>query len=403
MFPGYLFVRARSDLSWRTEVRMSMIQIYSEQLVDLLQGAENQKSRRTSGGGNNTDDSRGKELKLVHRKDGGAGKARWTPEGARWVAVSSAEELIARAAEGRKRITYAETHLNKHSSRAHALLFVEVVRYGVPLDGMSDDATDTVDVVTTTGRLTIADLAGSERTKVAERGYSRDEYGKRFKEATAINTSLLALGQVVAALADSQGGLASAASAEDDEADALPSARHPHIPFRDSALTKLLEEPLSGGASVSLLACVSPLKSFAVESVNTLEFAGRAMVIETRAQQRIGTAAIDAALLQQRMTQGMENEALRRACEDLLDVRKALAMAERRVKDLEVESWQQNAAVEAARASAEAIAAETAGEYEARVTALEASLSTEKAMRETEAKSSWIPGRKATSSRPLPR
>jgi len=388
-----LFVRARSDLSWRTEVRMSMVQIYSEQLVDLLQGADKPGSRRTSGAG---DESRGRELKLVHRRDeaapgapGQPPKARWVPEGARWVTVKSADELIAKAAEGRKRIVYAETHLNKHSSRAHALLFVEVVRYGVPLDGNDETANSdgTVDVVTITGRLTVADLAGSERTKVAERGYGRDQYDRRFREATAINTSLLALGQVVAALADSQGSAAAPHSADGaDTADGAvdaPTPRH-HIPYRDSALTKLLEEPLSTGASVSLLACVSPLKSFAVESINTLDFAGRAMVIETRAQQRIGTAALSTALLQEAMTTTMENEALRRACEDLLETRKSLALAEQKMTHLEAEASVHASKLDAARASAAASTAALAGDYETKIVELEACLKSEKAMQETD-------------------
>lgn len=79
----------------------------------------------------------------------------------------------------------------------------------------------------------------------------------RFKEATNINTSLLAMGNVVQALAKQQA----------------------HVPFRDSNLTRVLEGSLGGLCRTSLLVCVAPEMYHATETQSTLEFAARAIAI----------------------------------------------------------------------------------------------------------------------------
>jgi len=100
------------------------------------------------------------------------------------------------------------------------------------------------------------DLAGSERTKKS------GAEGIRFKEAAAINKSLLALGNVVSSLA----------------------AKKPHIPFRDSKLTLLLSDAIGGNCKTVLLACASQEGEHSHETVSTLDFAARAMHIEVRAR-----------------------------------------------------------------------------------------------------------------------
>merc|ERR1712228_999375 len=121
------------------------------------------------------------------------------------------------------------TDMNAHSSRSHALLFVDIVTQ------------------TTSSRLVLIDLAGSERVK--KTGVS----GAAFDEAKAINKSLSALGNVIHLL----------------------QSKHKHIPFRDSQLTYLLYDCL-GGNSKALMFCNVSCEGFDVkESINTLQFAHR--------------------------------------------------------------------------------------------------------------------------------
>merc|ERR1712023_591860 len=97
-------------------------------------------------------------------------------------------------------------------------------------------------------RLTVIDLAGSERVKKS--GVD----GMHFREATSINKSLLALGNVVSALA----------------------AKKHHVPFRDSKLTRILEGSIGGNCKTVLLVCTSSEADHAHETVSSLEFASRA-------------------------------------------------------------------------------------------------------------------------------
>ena len=95
------------------------------------------------------------------------------------------------------------------------------------------------------GALHLVDLAGSERVK------DSGAVGQRLKEAQAINKSLSALGDVVAALA----------------------AKAPHVPFRSSKLTYLLQHSLGGGAKTLLICNLSPAFASAGETLCTLRFA----------------------------------------------------------------------------------------------------------------------------------
>lgn len=105
------------------------------------------------------------------------------------------------------------------------------------------------------------DLAGSERLKrtAAE--------GDRRKEGININAGLLALGNVISALADS-----------------TSNKRPAHIPYRDSKLTRLLQDSLGGNATTLMIACISPAEINLVETVNTIKYAHRARNIKNRVE-----------------------------------------------------------------------------------------------------------------------
>ncbi|CAG9833459.1 unnamed protein product [Diabrotica balteata] len=105
------------------------------------------------------------------------------------------------------------------------------------------------------GKLNLVDLAGSERqTKTGATG-------ERLKEATKINLSLSALGNVISALVD---------------------GKAKHIPYRDSKLTRLLQDSLGGNTRTLMIACVSPSSRDYIETLSTLRYANRAKNIHNK-------------------------------------------------------------------------------------------------------------------------
>ena len=117
-----------------------------------------------------------------------------------------------------------------------------------------DDAPKQIKV----GKLNLVDLAGCERVRVT------GATGKRLEESKSINQSLSALGNVIAALTEKKGRV--------------------HIPFRDSKLTRLLEDSLGGNCKTTMMAMVSPLSESYNESHQTLKFATRAKKIKNEAR-----------------------------------------------------------------------------------------------------------------------
>ena len=105
----------------------------------------------------------------------------------------------------------------------------------------------------------LVDLAGSERQKATE------AIGARLKEASAINKSLSALGNVIKSLVDVANG------------------RERHVPFRDSKLTRLLQDSLGGNSRTIMIACCSPADFNVEETVNTLRYATQARNIKNTA------------------------------------------------------------------------------------------------------------------------
>lgn len=105
------------------------------------------------------------------------------------------------------------------------------------------------------GKLNLVDLAGSERQS------KTGATGERLKEATKINLSLSALGNVISALVD---------------------GRCKHIPYRDSKLTRLLQDSLGGNTKTLMVACLSPADNNYDETLSTLRYASRAKNIKNK-------------------------------------------------------------------------------------------------------------------------
>ncbi|KAF7264631.1 hypothetical protein GWI33_022936 [Rhynchophorus ferrugineus] len=155
--------------------------------------------------------------------------------------------------KGNKARTVEPTAMNRTSSRSHALLSV-TVRHTVPLN-----KTDHLRMRIKQGRLFMIDLAGSERANKTK------NRGKRLQEGAHINRSLLALGNCINALA---GG-----------------ARY--VNYRDSKLTRLLKDALSGNCRTVMIAHVSPSSNQRDESRNTLTYADRANNISTKVERNV--------------------------------------------------------------------------------------------------------------------
>jgi hypothetical protein len=241
-------------------VRASYLQIYNETISDLL------RPERTN---------------LAIRED--ARRGVFVEGLSEWV-VRSPAEVHALMARGRAVRATGATRLNEASSRSHAVLTITIERCasvgvgggggdsaGTRSGSKSDDAAAAAAAASSSavrvGKLHLVDLAGSERVAVT------GATGKRLQESKRINASLSALGNVISAL--------TAHAAEGGSASASAAARAPrsHIPYRDSKLTRLLEDSLGGNCVTTLVATVSPSGCAFSESLSTLKFATRAKAV----------------------------------------------------------------------------------------------------------------------------
>ncbi|XP_022716667.1 kinesin-like protein KIN-14F [Durio zibethinus] len=208
----------RSDVV-KYEVGVQMIEIYNEQVRDLLV---------MDGSNRRLDIRNNSQLNGLNVPD------------ASWVPVSSTQDVLDLMRIGHKNRAVGATALNERSSRSHSVLTIHV--YGKELVSGS----------ILKGCLHLVDLAGSERVDKSE------AVGERLKEAQHINRSLSALGDVISALAQ----------------------KSAHIPYRNSKLTQVLQDSLGGQAKTLMFVHVSPEVNAIGETVSTLKFAERVASIE---------------------------------------------------------------------------------------------------------------------------
>ena len=176
---------------------------------------------------------------------GGAGGVQMVGASAR--AVRSAEEMARALRDGSASRATAATGMNHRSSRSHAIFTIHVERRGAE-GGV------------TRSKMHLVDLAGSERAKRTK------AEGARLKEGIQINKGLLALGNVISALGDDKRRFAGG-----------------HVPYRDSKLTRLLQDSLGGNSRTVMVACISPADANLDETLNTLKYANRARNIVNKA------------------------------------------------------------------------------------------------------------------------
>eukprot|EP00201_Polytomella_parva_P015646 CAMPEP_0175057240 /NCGR_PEP_ID=MMETSP0052_2-20121109/11147_1 /TAXON_ID=51329 ORGANISM="Polytomella parva, Strain SAG 63-3" /NCGR_SAMPLE_ID=MMETSP0052_2 /ASSEMBLY_ACC=CAM_ASM_000194 /LENGTH=821 /DNA_ID=CAMNT_0016322417 /DNA_START=365 /DNA_END=2830 /DNA_ORIENTATION=+ len=178
-------------------------------------------------------------------------------EGVTLVPVSDETQLESAMRRGLAQRSVAATQMNAESSRSHCLVTVNVDR----LDRRSGEVT--------MGKLVMADLAGSERSGKTQ------AQGQTLAEGALINKSLSCLANVIFALTD-------------------PAKRRQHVPFRDSKLTRVLQDSLGGSAKTVVLICCSPCLENANETLSSLRFGARAkgMVNSVRATTRSSPEAM---------------------------------------------------------------------------------------------------------------
>ncbi|EST05085.1 Kinesin, motor domain protein [Kalmanozyma brasiliensis GHG001] len=296
--------------------KVSFIEIYNEDLIDLLGGAVDGEARPH-----------------VQIREGKNGQIIWS--GLREVKVANVAEVMNHLLQGSSVRRTNETDMNAQSSRSHAIFSITLTQKkwvgsgpapnsaassasgmratpgggrvsslsrasGIPLAGRvaspsfgrrtpsgipglggrassiglrpastyGDAGDDSVsssagdgEWVTVSSKFHFVDLAGSERLKRTA------AQGDRVKEGISINSGLHALGNVISALGDP-----------------AKAKRATHIPYRDSKLTRLLQDSLGGNAHTLMIACVSPTEYNVSETVNTLQYANRARNIKNKAE-----------------------------------------------------------------------------------------------------------------------
>lgn len=146
--------------------------------------------------------------------------------------------------------------MNDQSSRSHAIFTILIKRQNL-ISTKSEFEGD--DIETLTSKFHFVDLAGSERLK------RTGATGERAREGISINCGLLALGNCISALGDK-------------------SKKATHIPYRDSKLTRLLQDSLGGNSQTVMIACISPSDRDFMETLNTLKYANRAKNIKNKVQ-----------------------------------------------------------------------------------------------------------------------
>ncbi|KAM9847730.1 kinesin-like protein KIF11 [Aulostomus maculatus] len=201
-------------------VKVSLLEIYNEELFDLLSPTEDVNERLQL-----FDDPRNKRGVVV--------------KGLEEMTVHNKDEVYLILERGAAKRRTASTLMNAYSSRSHSVFSVTIHMKEMTLDG---------EELVKIGKLNLVDLAGSEN--IGRSG----AVDKRAREAGNINQSLLTLGRVITALVE----------------------KRPHVPYRESKLTRILQDSLGGRTKTSIIATVSPSSSNLEETLSTLEYASRA-------------------------------------------------------------------------------------------------------------------------------
>lgn len=228
--------------------------------------------------------------------------------------VSSYSDIQVWLELGNKQKATAATSMNDKSSRSHSVLTLAMTQAKTEfVEGQELDHR-------IRSRINLVDLAGSERCSAT--GTS----GERLKEGVSINKSLLTLGKVISALSEQAGG------------------RSVFIPYRESVLTWLLKESLSGNSKTAMVAAVSPAGGSVEETLSTLRYAAQARSIVTAARVNEDLSAglirelkaeIEKLKAAQRSSQNIDPERYRLCRQEITSLRMKLHQQERHMADMQ--------------------------------------------------------------------
>ena len=207
-------------------LKVSFLEIYNEELLDLL------------------DPKSGAGKQIIIREDRGTISLMGMHE----EKVATVDEMLSCLDQGSLNRSTAATLMNELSSRSHAIFTISIEQHAL---------TDTEEQGYTCAKFHFVDLAGSERAK--RTGAS----GTTMKEGISINKGLLCLGNVISALTED-------------------AKKNVHVPYRDSKLTRILQDSLGGNSKTCMIACISPADTNYEETLNSLKYASRARHIKNK-------------------------------------------------------------------------------------------------------------------------
>nr|XP_014424306.1 chromosome-associated kinesin KIF4A isoform X1 [Pelodiscus sinensis] len=241
-----LFQEKEQRLEWEFTLKVSYLEIYNEDILDLLSPSRERSSQISI----REDPKEGIKIIGLTERD-----------------VACAQDTVLCLEQGNNSRTVASTAMNSQSSRSHAIFTISVEQR------KKSDKNNSFRC-----KLHLVDLAGSERQKKTK------AEGDRLKEGININRGLLCLGNVISALGDEnkKGGF---------------------VPYRDSKLTRLLQDSLGGNSHTLMIACVSPADSNLEETLNTLRYADRARKIKNKPIINIDPQAAELNHLKQQVQQ----------------------------------------------------------------------------------------------------
>ncbi|MGH0126900.1 UNVERIFIED_CONTAM: hypothetical protein FKN15_034357 [Acipenser sinensis] len=256
------------------KVNAQFLELYNEEVLDLFDTTRDIELRKQKS-----------HIKIHEDANGGIYTVGVTTR-----TVNTEAEMIQCLKLGALSRTTASTQMNVQSSRSHAIFTIHLcqVRVCATAENQDNETDNTImdgssqmnEFETLTAKFHFVDLAGSERLK------RTGATGERAKEGISINCGLLALGNVISALGDK-------------------SKKSSHVPYRDSKLTRLLQDSLGGNSQTVMIACISPSDRDFMETLNALKYANRArniknrvMVNQDKASQQISALRTEIARLQ---------------------------------------------------------------------------------------------------------
>ncbi|MCJ8743244.1 hypothetical protein PDJAM_G00091720 [Pangasius djambal] len=281
------------------KINAQFLELYNEEVLDLFDTTRDVEARKQKS-----------NIKIHEDANGGIYTVGVTTR-----TVSTEAEMMQCLKLGALSRTTASTQMNVQSSRSHAIFTIHLCQVRVCASSSNNETDNRLangssemnefetltakfhfnnetdnrlangssemnEFETLTAKFHFVDLAGSERLK------RTGATGDRAKEGISINCGLLALGNVISALGDK-------------------SKRSTHVPYRDSKLTRLLQDSLGGNSQTVMIACISPSDRDFMETLNTLKYANRArniknkvVVNQDRASQQISALRTEIARLQ---------------------------------------------------------------------------------------------------------